>query len=323
MPDRTVPRRRGLFWSAVVAALLVLVGGSTYAYVTYAATDGLDGAVKGYFAALARGSAPAALGFGELPPGPHELLTSKVLALQRKLAPIRHVHITGVQRSGDEASVGVRYDLAFADGAREVSDHVRVVRHDGSWRLARTAAVTQLSLAEAKDRATILGAAVPDGDLLVFPGAVPITFDTPYLRLSPATRSVALSAPDDIDLSVEVTAGGRAAAEAAVVAALRNCLAGGAAAADPRRPVPSDRAVPGTLRASFDAADVRRDTKVALAATARGLITISGRLTLNGRYTALDFENQPTAKAGPVSLPLHASAHPTAPLTLTWTEADR
>ncbi len=320
MADRTVPRHRGLFWSAVVASLLALVGGSAYAYVTYAATAGPDGAVKGYFAALARGSAPAALGFGDLPAGPHELLTSKVLAVQRKLAPIRHVHITGVQRSGDTANVGVRYDLAFADGSRTVSDDVPVLRRHGSWRLARTAAATQLSLDEAQDRATVLGGAVPDGDLLLFPGAVPITFDTPYLQLAPATRSVALSAPDETDLSVQVTAPGRAAVETAVVAALRSCLAGGPRA-DPRCPVSSDRAVPGTLRASFNAGDLRRALRIALASTARGLITISARLVLDGHYTALDFENQPSTKAGPVSLPLHASAYPTAPLTVTWTEA--
>jgi hypothetical protein len=322
MADQMVPRHRGLFWSAVLAAVIALVGGSAYAYVSYAATAGPEGAVKGYFAALARGNAPAALGFGDLPPGPHGLLTSRVLRAQRAIAPIRHLRVTGTRRSGEAATVSVRYDLDFADGRRQVSDDVRVLRRDGSWRLARTAAVTELSLAAARDRATVLGGAVPDGSVLVFPGAVPITFDTPYLRLTGATRSVVLSAQGDTDLTVEVTAAGRAAAETAVVAALRNCLSGGARA-DPRCPVPSNRTVPGSVRATVRAADVRRVVSVRPATSSRGIIMISGRLVLDARYLALDFENQPVRKTGPVVLPVRATTYATAPLTVTWTEDDR
>jgi hypothetical protein len=319
MPDRMRRHRRGLFWSAVLAAVVALVGGSAFAYGSYAATAGPDGAVKGYFAALARGSAPAALGFGDLPPGPHELLTSRVLRLQRAIAPIRHVHVVDTRRDGDTATVSVRYDLVFADGLRPMSDDVRVLRHKGSWRLARTAASTELNLLAARDRATILGGAVPDGTVLVFPGAVPITFDTPYLQLAPSGRSVALAAPADTQLNVQVTAAGRTAAQTAVVAALRNCLAGGARA-DPRCPVPSEQTVPGSLRASLPAADVRPAVTVAPGTSSRGVITISGRLELVARYTALDFENQPVRKAGRVTLPLRADAYASAPLTVTWTE---
>ncbi len=322
MLDRGVGRHRGLFWVAVLAALVAFVGGGAFAYVTYAATAGPDGAVKGYFAALARGNAPAALGFGDLPAGPHELLTSTVLRAQRKIAPIRHVRIAGTQRSGDTAKVTVAYDLDFADSTQHVSDDIAVRRHKGSWRLERTAATTELQLQQASDRATVLGGAVPEGTVLVFPGALPITFDTPYLRLAPTTRSVDLDAHDTMDLSVQVTAEGRRATEAAVVAALRNCLSGGARA-DPRCPVPSSRAVPGTVRASVRAADVRQVASVKLAATSRGLITISGQLSIRAHYTALDFENQPIARTGVVTLPLRATAYATAPTTVTWTEDDR
>jgi hypothetical protein len=309
--------RRGLFWSAIVAALAALVGGSIFAYVTYAATAGPDGAVKGYFAALARGDAPAALGFGDLPPGPHELLSSTVLRAQRKIAPIRNVEIIATDQSGDRAKVTVQYDLAFAAATQQVADDVQVVRHKGSWRLARTAATTQLHLLQAGERAMIMGGAVPDGTTLIFPGAVPITFDTPYLRLAATTSSVPLSAPADTDLIVQVTPAGRIAADAAVATALRACLSGGAKA-DPRCPLPTSRAVPGSLRATVSAADVRSAAAVGLAATAHGVITVSGKIKLTGRYTALDFDNQPVAKKGAVSLPLLATAYATSPITINW-----
>lgn len=322
MPEPGARRYRGLFWSAVLAAVVALVGGAAFAYVTYAATAGPDGAVKGYFAALQRGNAPGALGFGDLPPGPHELLTSTVLRAQRKIAPIRHVQVLATERSGDTAKVTVQYDLDFADGRRRILDDVQVLRHDGSWRLANTAATTELRLRQAQDRATVLGGAVPVGDVLMFPGAVPIAFDTPYLQLAPARRSVTLSTRGDTDLSVQITTAGRSAAEGAVVAALSNCLSGGAKA-DPRCPVPSSRAVPGSLQANVDATDVRRAASVKLAAAASGLLTITGQLKVDGRFTALDFENQPVAKAGPVTVSLQSTAYAIAPITVTWGEDDQ
>ena len=62
--------RRALYWSAVVLAVAVLAGGAVFAYLGYRSTAGPDGTVRGYFAALARADAPAALGFGRLPAGP-------------------------------------------------------------------------------------------------------------------------------------------------------------------------------------------------------------------------------------------------------------
>src|SRR4051812_31040755 len=103
--------RRALYWIAVLVALAGLVGGAAYAYVAYRATSGPDGAVKGYFAALARSDAPAALAFGDVPAGPHELLTSAVLAEQQRIAPLHHVQILDVSRSGGAASVRYSYQL--------------------------------------------------------------------------------------------------------------------------------------------------------------------------------------------------------------------
>ena len=310
------PRHRGLFWSAIVLALAALVGGSTFAYVTYAATSGPDGAVKGYFAALARGDAPAALGFGDLPSGPTELLTSSVLRAQRTLAPIRHVEVISTDETGDAATVSVRYELGFSEGAQQVDEEVPVIRRHGSWRLARTAASTQLRLQQAGDRATILGGRVPDGELLIFPGAVPVRFDSPYLRLAAATSSVELAARSQTQLTVQLTQAGRDAVRASVRAALRACLSG-SATADPRCPLPASRAVPGTLRATVSAAAVSRAV-IELGQSSSGVVAISGTVKLVGRYAALDFENQPVARRGTVSLPLTATTHATDPITIDW-----
>ncbi|MFN2518979.1 MAG: hypothetical protein ABR604_08060 [Jatrophihabitantaceae bacterium] len=312
------PRRhRALFWASILVALSAFVGGSLVAYVTYAETAGPDGAVKAYFAALSRGDAPAALGFGDLPVGARQLLTSTVLRAQRKIAPIRHFEIVGTDLSGATATVSVRYELAFANGAQQVTDDVRVVRRSGSWRLSTTAASTRLRLLQARDRATIVGTRIPDGPLLVFPGAVPITFDTPYLRLSAATRGIELSAPAETQLTVQVTAMGRTVFDAAVLRALNGCLSGGAGA-DPRCPLPVNRAVPGSVRGSVSAAQVSRSAVLGLAASAAGVVTVSGKVTLRATYLALDFSNLPVKKSGTATLALTASAFATDPITIEW-----
>jgi len=315
--DRNPRRHRGLFWAAILVALSALIGGALFAYVTYEASAGPDGAVKGYFAALARSDAPAALGFGELPPGQHQLLTSTVLRAQQKIAPIRSLEIVATDESGDTATVAVRYRLAFADGTQQAAEDVKVVRHKGSWRLAQTAAATQLNLREAGERATIVGAGVPDGELLIFPGAVPITFDTPNLSLADSTSSVTLSAPAQTELTVRLSAAGSRAVDVALAAALRTCLAGDPHA-DPRCPLPTSRAVPGTMRATVTAALVRRAAIVSLTASAAGVLSISGKIALAGRYSALDFNNLPVAKKGRVSLSLSAFAYATDPITINW-----
>jgi len=300
-----------------VLALAALVGGGAVAYVTYAATAGADGAVRGYFAALQRADAPAALGFGDLPSGPTELLTSTVLRTQRTLAPIRHVQIISTDEYGDSAVVHVRYELEFAAGTRVVSEDVPVIRRNGSWHVAHTAATTRLHLQQAADRATILGGRIPDGDLLIFPGAVPIKFDSPYLTLNAATSSVSLAAPGQTDLRVQLTPAGAGAVLAAAERALRACLAA-STHPDPRCPLPDSRAVPGTVRATLSAVDVKRAAVIKLAASSTGVVNLSGTLKLTGRYTLLDFENQPAAKNGTVSLSLTATAYANDPVVIAW-----
>jgi hypothetical protein len=317
--DWRARRHRGLYWLAVLLALVAMVAGGVVAYVSYAATAGPDGAVKGYFAALARSDASAALGFGDLPHGPHNLLTSTVLRDQQELAPIRGVHVVSTDRSGDSATVTLRYRLDFRSGTQQVSDTVTVLRRGGSWRLAATAASTQLELVGASDRATIVGAAVPNVPLLLFPGAVPIRFDTPYLELDPATNSVRLADSGPTVLSVAVSQDGQTAMNAAVDAALTSCLAGGPDA-DPRCPLPNTRAVPGSLRATISGG-VGKHILLTVVADPHGVIEASAKVNVTGRYTVLDFDNLPVARKGNVQLPVRATALAVEPLVVNWTEA--
>ena len=307
---------RVLYWSAVLLALAVLVGGTAVAYASYQETAGPAGAVKGYFAALERGDAPAALGFGELPSGPDTLLTSAVLREQQRLAPIRDLKVVSTSTAGSTATVKVRYRLAFADGAQLVSDVATVNHIGGSWRLAATAASTQLVLLQAVDRATILGAAVPDGPILLFPGAVPIRFDTPYLRLTQATSVVQLAAVAPAELAVEVTEQGRSVLDAALAKALAPCLAG-PPSADPTCPMPAARSVPGSLHGTL-IGQLAASTTISVEPVAAGVIDLNARVKVSGSYQTLDFDNIAVTKRGTATLPVRATAFATSPTVLTW-----
>lgn len=312
------PRRRGLYWSAVAVALVALVVGTAVAWVGYRRTAGPDGAVRGYFAALADGDAARALGFGTVPDGPRDLLTAKVLREQQKLAAIRQVDVIATERHGDRATVTVQYRLEFASGPQQAVDTVEVERQGRSWRLARTAVATRIGLTEAVRRASVLGTPVPDDTVLLFPGALPLRFDTPYLELDPGTSSVRLSDGTDTPVDVQVSAAGRKAVTAAVRTALAECLGGGSV--DPRCPVPSDRYVPGSLRGRLGPSAVS-NLSLTVAPDPNGVIRISGRaIPVTGRYRVLDFENLPVTRSGTVKLPVAAQAVAVAPLRIGWSD---
>jgi hypothetical protein len=309
-------RRRGRYWFAVALSLVAVILGSGYAYVRYQETAGPDGAVKGYFAALARSNAPAALGFGDLPSGSTALLTSTVLRDQQKIAPIRDFHVVSTDRHGSNATVDVRYRLEFGNGTQQITDQVAVVQRGGSWRLATTAVRTRLRLLQAAGRATVVGARVPTQSVLLFPGAVPIRFDTPYLELSPATSSVRLSGEAVTALDVDVATAGKVAMNSAVAVALKSCVAG-SHGVDLRCPLPDARAVPGTMRATLTGRIDQR-TKLSVAADPQGVIAVSGTVQARGSYTALDFNNQRIPKRGALTLPMRATAPAVAPLVVRW-----
>lgn len=309
-------RHRGLFWSAVVVALALLVGGGAIAYRGYAATAGPDGAVRGYFAALQRGDAPAALAFGTVPRGPRTLLSRTVLREQRKLAAIHDVTITSVDRSGDTARVSVTYVLAFPDGGQMIRDSVVVQRSGGSWRLRQSAVSVQIILAQASDRATLAGTALSADPVLMFPGAIPITFDTPYLQLDSGDRALQMDASAQDDLAVSVTTDGQRAVTDALAAALPSCLAGAPTAA-PDCPRPSPRAVPQSLRGTIVGP---LKPSVVVVTGSSGRLEVSAQVSVRGTYQLLNFNNIAVPKSGTVALPVRASAYATSPIRLSWSD---
>ena len=316
----TTPRRlrRGVFRFLVALAVLAVVGGLAVAYLGYRETAGPDGAVKGYFAALRRGDAPSALAFGNLPAGPHTLLTSQVLDEQRALGPIEKVKIRHTDRHGNGATVSVDYTIAFPGRPDPINDKVDVVKQGSSWRLVASAIRTRLDVTGASDRATVLGGALPDGEMLVFPGAAPVRLDSPYLELDAPSAVVTFASTPDTSINVVVTPRGEREAKDAVVAALRRCVTAGA---DPRCPLPNGRAVPGTMRGQLPA-DAAKALSVSVGTDPVGQIEVRGTLRIQGSYSLLDFDNVASVQRGRLTVTVRAKAIAVSPLVVSWWRDD-
>jgi hypothetical protein len=311
---RAAARHRGLFRLALAVATGALVAGVAIAVQSYLSTSGADGAVRGYFAALQRGDASAALAYGNVPAGPHDLLTSTVLAEQQRLAPLQNVDVISVAEHGNAASATVHYTLGFESGPRRFADTVTLHRSGGAWRLDRVAVPTRLVLDAAGQRATILGTAIPDTGTLLFPGAVPVRFDTDYLQFAPGTGRVGFTSPANTVLDVQLSPQGHTALAAALTDALHACLSGGGHP-DPLCPLPSDRFVPGSLSGSVDAVAGHMRVQVS---GPTGLLVVTGTVPFTGRYQQLDFDNLARAYSGTLQLPLSSQAYATRPLVPHW-----
>jgi hypothetical protein len=310
--------KRAAFWTGVVLGVVLLVGGGTLAALGYAETAGPGGAVRGYFAALAAGDAAKALAAGDVPAGPHTWLTDEVLAAQQRVAPLRHFSIEGTQRRGDTARVSVRYVLEFPGAPQTVNDAVPARKVHGDWRLARVAVPTALDVDRARSRMSIAGAAVPEGDTLLFPGAVPITFDTPYLQLNPNEASVGFHSDGSTEIFAQVSRAGRAAVLRAVADELRACLTG---SGDAACPLPDERYVPNSVRGHV-AGPVADDVDVSLDVSNDGVLDVAGSVPVDATvYRRLDFSNQAVAGSGRVLVKVHARAFAVRPLQIRWTQA--
>jgi hypothetical protein len=300
----------------VLLALLVTVSGAVLAYVGFRDADSPDRVVAGYFDALARSDAPAALGYAEVPSGPRTLLTSAVLREQQRIAAIRGVDVLAVDRSGDTARVSVRYELAFRSGSVHVLDAVPVHRSGGSWRMAAAAVPARLHLAAAQ-RATLAGGAVPEGTMLFFPGAVPLHFDSPYLQLAPDSRYLSFDSPTDTTLRVQVSPAGRQAVRTALGQALESCYTRSDGGSD-TCPLPSDRYVPGSLRGAVQPLGDR--LTISVGKEPAGVLSITGTATFTGSYQRLTYENVPEPGSGSIAVPVHARAYAVAPLHVRWVQ---
>jgi len=238
-----------------------------------------------YFQALQNGDAAAALGFGTVPAGSHDLLTPTVLAAQNAIAPIDGVAVKDVLPSGDSAVVDVTYTV----GRQAEQDSVSVARHGHGWRLDDSAIPVHLNPTGGSALASFAGDQVPGGDYLMFPGAVPVTYDTPDLELVPYASVVRFVGNGSVDVEAAVTAVGMTAVVPALRGALAQCLAG-RSDAQPLCPVPDDdQDVPGSLRGTVTGVDPGKlDVTVV---SADGRIDIAGTVSVKATYQELDRNN--------------------------------
>jgi hypothetical protein len=271
-------------------ATALLLGGGSLAFGAYLSAKVPDTVVRDYFAAIQRGDAPAALGYGDVPAGNHGLLTSEVLAAQQEVAPMTDIAVTGWQTADDGTGrVAVAYTLRFPSGPAKVTDSVPVVLRDNEWRLAASAIDVHLGRASGVERATIAGAAVPDGEYDVFPGVLPVRYDTPNLELGPGSRIVRFAEPGtlpQVTVDAVVSAAGRRAIAAAVRQALATCLAG-KAPDEVLCPVPQPGFdVPGSLRGTV-IGPLSSDVTM-IVVTAEGRVDIEGATPVAATYGQLD-----------------------------------
>lgn len=307
--------RRRLYWPAVLLSALLLAGGIVIAALGYARPAGPDTAVRGYFGALAHSDAATALAYGRVPAGPHTLLTAQVLREQQRIAPLGHVRIIGTNRSGSKATVEVRYVLAFPGMDVPVRAKVPVHEQGGAWRLDRVAIPISLDAMSAGQRETILGGRIPSGPTLLFPGALPIRLDTPYLRLDPAQDNVSFDATSSTVVDLRIPDSTRSQVLAAVRTKLDRCVTG---PPDPSCPLPQGSYVPGSVRGRIDRGLV--DPSVQLdSLDPAGQLIVTAKASVTGTYQRLDFHNRAITGRGDVELTVHAVAYAVAPLTISWT----
>jgi hypothetical protein len=292
----------------------LLTAGVLLASLGAAAQPGPADVVRDYFAALARGDAAQALGYGAVPAGPRRLLTGTVLHEQLRIAPLRDITVAATDQHGDRATVAVHYSMGFAAGAVSTSAQVALHRTNGTWWLDRTAVGVRLAADTARDRLTVLGGPVPTRRTLLFPGALPVTTDTRYLELVPTLDYASFGSASTVDLVVRVSEAGQRAFRAAVRTALRRCLA---RSGDPACPLPTNRYVPGSVSGRLTGSlgglvDLDQSDPA-------GLLTYAGRPTVIGSWQRLDFDNVPVPARGRVKLDVRASGYAVAPLQLRWT----
>jgi hypothetical protein len=298
----------------VVVGVALLVGGGVIAGIGLATSPAPATVVRDYLAAVARADAPAALSYGDVPRGPRTFLTSTVLHEQTSIAPLGGVTVTSTTVHGDRATVGVHYTLGFPDDPITTATTVALHRSSGTWRLDEAAVSVQMIPNTAQQRLTMLGRPLPGFAVLLFPGALPVRADSPYLELAPALDDVSFTGPAKLHVAVRISATGEAAVTATVEAMLHRCLSGHGAATCP---LPNERYVPGSLHGSITGpltgfADLGQHDPA-------GLLRYAGTVNFTGRWQALDFDNVARPGSGRVKLDVRAVGYAVAPLRLRWT----
>jgi hypothetical protein len=299
-----------------LVAVLAVVGGIAFAVTALTDVASPRSTVSDYFAALRRADAPAALSLGPRLNGDTRLLTSAVLREQQRLGPISEVTIGGTTKDGSRATVAVSYLV----GGLTPTTHTETIalhRKGNGWELDRSASLVSVHVRNAAHRTTLAGSAVPSTPVHVFPGVLPLRFDTAALQMDPKVPTVRLSADADLDVGVALSEAGRRALAAQLDSAVAACLA------HPPTPCPLEatatRTVPGSLRGTVTAPPSAGPPQLVLSGTdADGLVTASGTFKADVQWTVLDFENQPQQKHGTVSVDYSAQLYVSRPAALFW-----
>jgi hypothetical protein len=274
--------------------------------------------VRSYYQALADGDAPTALAFADAPANA-EYLTSDVLRQQLNVAKLTDVSVSSTSMSGSSATVDVRYRLRFADKAQDVTDHDRLVKHGSTWRLRQVS--TKVFLPKVRlggDRVLFAGRPLTSAAFELFPGALPVTTDSPAVRIA-GHPSVLLRSPSDtVQLNVEVSDERKKQAATALDTALARCL--DATSSDVLCPLPPDvtRAVPGSLHGTVTKKLTDGDVVVTLSSGGKGVLDINADLAVDASWKAWDFNNLAVPAKGTVTLHLQATAALDDPATTYW-----
>jgi hypothetical protein len=310
------PRRRGLFWAGVLAASAALVGGAVVTIGAWTSESAPATAAVAYFHALGRADARAALGLGDAPSGVTGYLTSEVLQASLHVARISEVHVLSVDHSGRTALVTIQYQLNYPDGvATLVTDSVNTERRGRTWRLTKTAVPVHLRLGAGRDRLSIAGATVPTRTVLLFPGALPVSVDTPNLKLNQLVVHLNGAAPPPVEPEVSET--GKRVVGQAVADAVKACLN---AQTQGPCPAPADpQAIPGSVRGSVTG-DLANQLSIDVEPRADGRLHVTGTLDVTGSYQQLDFNNLPERKTGTVPLSIDAHCYANQPDRIVWGE---
>jgi len=326
--QRIHARHRGLVLLAALISAFALIGGGYLAVATYLNSAEPGDVAVAYFNAVANGDAARALSYGPVPSDDRRYLTADVLRAQLAVASIRAPQVISVARTpgnANAATVNLSYRLTPRDGdGRIVTDVVPMIRKNRHWWLAESAVLTRVGLAQARDRASFAGTAFPSAPVLLFPGAMPITFDTPNLELSGVDSTVLFSVADDSSIGVEASAAGIGAARAAVGTALQACLSG--TSTDPFCPSPGNgsnviRAVPGTLRGTV-AAGAADGLTVTVSKDAHGMFLVEGTVSVSGKYLALNYTNLAASMSDPaISVMISAQCYASSTSAVTWSSS--
>ncbi|HEX4704618.1 MAG TPA: hypothetical protein VH352_20995 [Pseudonocardiaceae bacterium] len=312
---RPIGRYHHGFWFALLLATAVTMAGASLAAGAYIGAASPETVVRAYFAALAAGDAAGALGYGTVPGGRRDLLTADALAAQNAVAPITGLAVWTGHRAGDNALVDVTYVLDLPSGRTSVSDAVPVVRQGHGWRLVRSAVAKIVRPGNGSMLATFAGAAIPSGAYPMFPGAVPVSYETPILQPDADSSVVRFTDLGDLEVTASVSRAGQAAIASSLKAALAECLAG-RSRAEALCPVPDrDKSVPGSLRGTTNGTSV--GPPLLTVQTATGKIGITEEANVHAKYQRLD-ENNLSTTSTVQSVGLYAHCYATVPGVIVW-----